>query len=170
MNKNDLRYKKTEIAIKEAYFALKSNTSKPVKVTELCEKAMINKTTFYTHYETIEALKKQVCREYTSEILDKCPDIEKMLTDTKTFVNSAYNLFLENQKMFFKLYENNIHALVDDIESELLKKFSDIGVSQDTEFAIRFCIGGALRLLISNQGEEQLNRTFKLVERFLELL
>jgi len=170
MNKNDLRYKKTEIAIKEAYLALKNNTAKPIKVTELCEKAMINKTTFYTHYETIDALKKQVCQEYTAGILDRCPHIEQMLTDTKAFVNSTYNLFLKNQKMFFKLYENNVNALVDDIESELLKKFSDIGVSEDTEFAIRFCIGGALRLLISNQGQEQLNKTFKLVERFLELL
>lgn len=56
------------------------------------------------------------------------------------------------------------------MEKELLKIVSASNVSEDTEFAVRFCIGGALRLLILNQGEEQLNRTFKLIDRFIELL
>lgn len=170
MNKNDLRFKKTEIAIKEAYMTLKKNSTKPIKVSELCEKAMINKTTFYTHYETMETLKNQICQEYTSELLSSCAHINEILTDTKAFVNDIYSLFNKNEKTILRLYENDINALVNDVEKELLKIVSASNVSEDTEFAVRFCIGGALRLLILNQGEEQLNRTFKLIDRFIELL
>ena len=167
MNKNDLRFKKTEIAIKEAYLTLKGNSTKPVKVTELCEKAMINKTTLYAHYETIEALKKQICRECTSNLLDSCVHINGFLTNTKAFVNDIYILFIENEKMILRLYENDINALVNDVEEELLKIIS---VSKDTEIAVRFCIGGALRLLILNPNDEHLEKTIKLIERFIESL
>ena len=61
MNKNDLRFQKTEMLIKKTYLTLKKRGSSVVKVKDLCEKAMINKTTFYAHYETIDHLHKQVC-------------------------------------------------------------------------------------------------------------
>ncbi len=170
MNKNDLRFKKTEIAIKEAYMTLKENSAKPIKVTELCEKAMINKTTFYAHYETIETLKKQICREFTSKLLGSCAHTNEFLTNTKAFVNDIYVLFNENERTILRLYENDINALVNDIEKELLKKISASKVSKDTEFAVRFCIGGALRLLILNHNDEHLDKTIKLIERFIESL
>lgn len=170
MNKNDLRFKKTETAIKEAYVALKENSTKPVKVTQLCEKAMINKTTFYAHYETIEALKKNICQEYTSGLLGSCAHINEILTNTKIFVNDIYVLFNKNERTILRLYENDINALVNDIEKELLKIISASNVSKDTEFAVRFCIGGALRLLILNPDSEHLDKTVKLIERFIESL
>ncbi len=170
MNKNDLRFKKTEMAIKEAYMTLKENSTKPVKVTELCEKAMINKTTFYAHYETIEALKKQICQECTSKLIGSCSHINEFLTNTKAFVNDIYVLFNENEKIILRLYENDINALVNDVEKELLKIISVSNVSEDTEVAIRFCVGGALRLLILNPNEPHLSKTIALIERFIESL
>ncbi len=170
MNKNDLRFKKTEIAIKEAYMTLKENSAKPIKVTELCEKAMINKTTFYAHYETIETLKKQTCQEYTSKLLNSCAHINELLTNTKAIVNDIYVLFNKNEKIILRLYENDINALVNDVEKELLKIVSVSNVSEDTEFAVKFCIGGALRLLILNPNNEHLDKTIKLIERFIESL
>lgn len=170
MNKNDLRFKKTEIAIKKAYMDLKTSNAKPIKVTELCEKAMINKTTFYTHYETMDALKKQICQEYISKILNNCAHINEMLTDINAFVNDIYTLFNEHKKIILRLYENDINALVNDVEKELLKIIANTNVSEDTEFIIRFCIGGALRLLMLNPKDENLNKTIKLIEGFIKSL
>lgn len=170
MNKNDLRFKKTETAIKNAYVSLKKNNIKPLKVTELCEKAMINKTTFYLHYETMDALKKQVCLEYVSEILKNCPHINEIFTDTKAFVNSIYTVFLQEEKIIFKLYENDVNALVNDVEKELFKTYINKDMSKDTEIAIRFCVGGAFRLLIFNKDAEDLSITIKLIENFIESL
>lgn len=170
MNKNDLRFKKTETAIKAAYISLKQTGTKPVKVTELCAKAMINKTTFYAHYETIEALKKEICRECTTKLLDSCAHSNEILTNTKAFVNDIYVLFNENEKNFLRLYENDINAIVNDVEKYLLEKLDNAIVSEDAGLAVRFCVGGALRLLILNPNGESLDKTIKLIERFIESL
>jgi AcrR family transcriptional regulator len=52
-NKNDLRFVKTERLIRSTYLALRRKARQPVKVRELCEAALINKSTFYAHYETM---------------------------------------------------------------------------------------------------------------------
>ena len=53
----DLRIKKTKIAVKKAFLQLRNNNSlEKVKVKDVCEVAMINKTTFYKHYEDIFTL------------------------------------------------------------------------------------------------------------------
>ena len=53
----DIRIEKTERAIKEAFMELRRE--KPVekiRVKELCDRACINKSTFYAHYQDIYAL------------------------------------------------------------------------------------------------------------------
>ena len=86
MNKNDLRFQKTEIIIKNTYLMLKKHGSTSVKVKELCEAAMINKTTFYSHYETIEHLHKQICLDFVSDILSQGQSINDFSTNTHDFV------------------------------------------------------------------------------------
>ncbi len=170
MNKNDLRFKKTETAIKNAYLHLKKIGNKPIKVTELCKKAMINKTTFYAHYETIDALKKRVCFEYVADILKSCPQINDIKTDIKSIVYATHIHFLKNEKAIYKLYEHDIDAFINDVEKLALEAYIDENLSEEKEIAIRFCIGGAFRLLILNKNEEQINKTIQLIEKFVSAI
>jgi hypothetical protein len=94
MNKNDLRFQKTEKLIKETYISLKKHGSTIVKVKELCEVALINKTTFYAHYETIEHLHKQVCIAFVTEMLGQCYNIENIFTDIHDFVYTVLGIFI----------------------------------------------------------------------------
>ena len=53
----DIRIEKTERAIKQAFMELRRE--KPVekiRVKELCDRACINKSTFYAHYQDIYAM------------------------------------------------------------------------------------------------------------------
>ena len=93
MNKNDLRFQKTELLIKNTYFNLKKHGSTVVKVKDLCEAAMINKTTFYAHYETIEHLHKQICTDFVQEILSDCAYIDRIQGETRAFVYSLLGEF-----------------------------------------------------------------------------
>ena len=45
-NKNDLRYIKTERLIVHTYVDMRMRDPSPVKVSDLCREALINKTTF----------------------------------------------------------------------------------------------------------------------------
>lgn len=169
MNKNDLRFKKTEIAIKETYLSLKKS-KKDIKIKDLCEKAMINKTTFYAHYETLESLKKQVCSESIKKILANCRNVNGIFTDTNAFVNEICDIFRKNSKTILKLYDNDINAVVNDIEKELLNNYISKDTTTDLEFAIHFCIGGAFRLLALDQSQESINKTIYFIEKIVETL
>lgn len=167
MNKNDLRFKKTEILIKESYLALKKN-GKAVKVKDLCEKAMINKTTFYSHYETIEELNDRICSELIAELLNRGPHISLIFTDTKTFITQTYNIFYEKQSLFIKLYNDDINALINDIEKEMFKKYISDDMPIDLKLTIRFGIGGAARLFSFEQDKEQMDKAINLVEEYIK--
>lgn len=164
MNKNDLRFQKTEIAIKNAYLSLKKHGATPVKVNALCEAAMINKTTFYAHYETIESLHKQICTEFVTGILSQCPHIYKLPLDTRSFLFSVLALFEENLPNIEKLYGEDLFSFVNDVEEIFIKKYVPEFISEDIKLAIRFCIGGAFKLLVVEKDPVRIQKTVDLVE------
>lgn len=166
MNKNDLRFQKTEIAIKEAYLSLKKHGSTNVKVTELCEVAMINKTTFYSHYETIEFLHKKICVEFVSAMLKKCEEIYQSPYDIRTLIYTLLDAFMENMATIEKLYGEDLFSLVNDVENVLMEEYMS-GIDEDFELTIRFCIGGAFRLLVFERDLLRVQKTVELVERVL---
>ena len=167
MNKNDLRFQKTELLIKNTYFNLKKHGSTVVKVKDLCEAAMINKTTFYAHYETIEHLHKQICTEFVQEILSDCAYIDRIQGETRAFVYSLLGAFVEKMPTIEKLYGNDLHALVNDVETVLTEHFANESVDEDYELSIRFCIGGAFRLLALEKNPLRIQKTVELIERVL---
>lgn len=163
MNKNDLRFQKTEIAIKNAYLSLKKQGTTVVKVKALCEAAMINKTTFYAHYETVEHLHKQVCREFVAELLSKCAHIDNI----REFVYSVLGVFVNNMPTVEKLYGDDLYALVNDAENVLIELFDQKAVDEDYELSVRFCIGGAFRLLVLEKDPVRVQKTVEFIERIL---
>ncbi len=163
MNKNDLRFQKTEAAIKNAYFSLKKQGDTVVKVKELCEAAMINKTTFYAHYETVEHLHKQVCREFVTELLGRCQQIDNI----REFVYSVLGVFMNSVPTIEKLYGDDLYALVNDAENVLVELFEEKAVDEDYELSVRFCIGGAFRLLVMEKDPVRVQKTVEFIERVL---
>lgn len=66
----DIRIQKTETAIKNAFMELRSQ--KPVEkitVKELCQRAQINKSTFYSHYADVYALSDSMQKETIAFVL-----------------------------------------------------------------------------------------------------
>ena len=167
MNKNDLRFQKTEILIKNTYLSLKKHGSTTVKVKDLCDTAKINKTTFYAHYETIEHLHRAVCREFATNTLATNPYIDKMQSETQVFVYSILNTFFEQMPTIERLYGYDTYALVNDVETVLMENFLKDSVNEDFVLSIRFCIGGAFRLLAFEQDPGKIKKTVELIEKVL---
>ena len=167
MKKNDLRFQKTEIAIKNAYLSLKKHGSTAVKVKELCEAAMINKTTFYAHYETIESLHRQLCREFVAGILSGCENVDKVLSSPRTFATSILNTFEKNMSSIELLYGTDLYAFVNDVEELFMSRYLPETADEDYILSVRFCIGGAFKLLVSERDPVRIQKTLDLVERLL---
>ncbi|HJC89307.1 MAG TPA: TetR/AcrR family transcriptional regulator, partial [Candidatus Eisenbergiella intestinigallinarum] len=81
--KTDLRIQKTEQAIRNAFIELR--TKKPLEkitVKELCELALINKSTFYAHYEDMYALSEAMEQETVDSIIGSIAHLKDYTTES----------------------------------------------------------------------------------------
>lgn len=167
VNKNDLRFIKTEKIIEETYISLKKKTRSQIKVKELCEAALINKTTFYAHYETMEALHEHICKKTIENLLDSCPHIDKVFTDAADFVNSIMKTIQENSEILDTLFGADVTKQINAFEAGLLGYYLTGNESEEMKMKILFTIGGASRLLLGDQSAERINITIKLIRQVL---
>ena len=159
-NKTDLRYIKTEKLIEDTYLSLKRKYRRPIKVSELCEAALINKTTFYTHYETMEALHVHICEKQVGQIIEGCPN-------TGRFVRSFVSAIQSCSPVLEALFHDDLASQINTIESILLKRYLGSGVSPEQELKMIFAIGGAAKILIPAQSEERIQLTIQLIDKVI---
>lgn len=166
-NRMDLRYIKTEKLIENTYLSLKRKYHRPIKVSELCEAALINKTTFYTHYETMEALHAHICEKEVGRIIEGCPNIDTAFTDTGSFVKSLVSAIQNCSPVLEALFYDDMLGQISAIESIILKHYLGRGVSPQQEMKMIFAIGGAAKLLIPDQSEEKIQLTIQLIDKVI---
>lgn len=106
--KQDLRVVKTKTLIKNAFLELiELNGYSKVTVTDIVEKAMINRNTFYLHYYDKEALIDEMITEHY-KITE--PQIGKILfTNVKKYLNNPI-------KMQEHIFKDIIELLLEEIE------------------------------------------------------
>lgn len=94
----DLRIKKTKRAIRSAFYELiKEKPLEKITVREIAERAEINKTTFYAHYETVYDLVDQLEQEAVAEVISQLNTAQGLLSSPRAFVKEIYTLLSENQ-------------------------------------------------------------------------
>ncbi len=168
-NKNDLRFIKTEKLIRETYLDLKKKQTAPVKVTELCSAALINKTTFYAHYETIERLNNSICKETVKNLLDRCELADQAFENMEDFVNALVGAIFAEEETLHALYGDNTSGMLKDFEDELLKLYLQEEEDPDRRNKITFCIGGASRLLFMSRDPERIQTVVQLMQKVFDL-
>ena len=94
----DLRIKKTKRAIRSAFYELiREKPLEKITVREIAERAEINKTTFYAHYETVYDLVDQLEQEAVAEVISQLNTVQGLLSSPRTFVREMYALLSKNQ-------------------------------------------------------------------------
>ena len=94
----DLRIKKTKRAIRNAFYELiKEKPLEKITVREIAERAEINKTTFYAHYETVYDLVDQLEQEAVAEVISQLNTAQGLLSSPRAFVKEIYTLLSKNQ-------------------------------------------------------------------------
>lgn len=83
----DLRVKKTRRAIRSAFYSLlMEKPFEKITVKDITERAEINKTTFYAHYDTIYDLVDQLEEEIVADVIARLDGAMILLTDPHNFV------------------------------------------------------------------------------------
>ncbi len=162
MNKAESKYASTAARMDEALIAcLEKKDLAYITVKEICERAGVNRSTFYLHYETVADLLDE-CVEYTN---NKCfqrysadlTDMEKRLASDRPedsilispaylrpyleFVRSnkrIYQVVLEHQEVFRT--RRTFQQLFDSIFSPTLDKFHF--PEPEKAYIVHFYLGG----------------------------
>ena len=117
--KEDLRITKTkkllyEVLLKE----METNAFEDIKVADLCSLSMINRSTFYSHYNDKYDLFVDLLNTLKKELFDKL-DENKYIVSTKEYYMELIRLLLdhleEHKKIYYSIILSNRNSLVVDI-------------------------------------------------------
>ena len=117
----DIRVEKTRQSIINAFIELRSHRElERITIKELCERARINKSTFYSHYQDIYHLSDTLETEEVVSIMENLSHPEKVLEDTADFSRELFMGFLAKDALIGILFSGSrSKCLVQKIEIAL---------------------------------------------------
>ena len=142
----DLRVKKTERAIRNAFFQLiQEKPLEKITVKEISELAEINKTTFYAHYDTLYDLAETLERETIDSVIANLDGFFQLFDDPRAFVYDMYDMlsFYNTTKMQAHLSPGQ--SFSHQLSQALVNKVKEQGIHPE-DYG---CIGTLLVFLIN---------------------
>lgn len=147
----DLRVLKTKKNIREAFLELRKNRSlDDIKVNALCEKAMVNKTTFYNHYQDIYELSEELEAEVLDDFFVSFTNIDKMLTDANSFISGMHLALERNNDMLRILFMDKLDELIGRIEKRIKNYYT-----KEDQMLVSFLIGGSIHLMMKSKNKNE---------------
>ena len=161
----DLRIQKTLTAIKRAYIEEKkrNRTVNEIKVTDICRRAMINKTTFYKHYCDIMDFEDKFETETVAEILNECEHKFKIFDNTELFVKELNDIFIKKKEIINLVFDSRMHVFFKKLEKLLIEFYIEQNRSEEEILLLKFCIGGAINVLAKEFNTNSLKVVIKFI-------
>lgn len=104
----DRRTVRTRSSIINAFLELRSYREiERITVKELCEKAAINKSTFYTHFSDIYALSEYLEKQVADDIISGLEHPECAFSDPDLFTKELLNGFLAHESLIHTLFSGS---------------------------------------------------------------
>lgn len=153
----DLRIQKTELAIKNAFIELRSRKPlEKITVKELCALAVINKSTFYAHYEDIYALSEAMEKETVASIIGSIDHLKDYTPDKSDIYTRELCLAFMSQISLIRILfsgreQSHLGCRLDTALKELLfYKYPEYKNDMSRQILISYCIQGAYHAFLNN--------------------
>ena len=111
MNKQESKYTATASLMDEALLLLlEKKELAAITVKELCEKAGVNRTTFYLHYENMHDLLEETIEMINKKFLDSLSNVSGINHKKEVLTNEKYlkpylNLIKENRRAYRVIHQ-----------------------------------------------------------------
>lgn len=106
----DIRVIKSKKSIFDAFVNLRSKKElRKITVKELCEKALINKSTFYTYYEDMFDLSDKIESEVVDGIVSTISYPQMMIDEPAKFYKNLLGAMTENKKLIDTVFSGSQH-------------------------------------------------------------
>ena len=146
--KTDLRIVKTKKAIKDTFLEMRKTTPlEKIRVRDICSKALINKSTFYSHYADAFALSEELGDEAIDEFWGKLQYKDCLFSDQEQFLSEMPEVFDSNMELLLPLFKGRMDAAFQKIKARLKEFYTYEGMTQAEEIKLDFVIGGTLHAM-----------------------
>lgn len=183
MKKEDLRIRKTKNNLYKSLLQLMEEMPfEDIKVTDICNKAMINRSTFYDHYndkyELLIAITETIKEEIQTTLKTKedTKNIkEYFLECLKLLMQSMHeNLDIYSTLAIIKKINNSVaydmifNAFIEEANNTLNKKYVNRSTIPNETITL-FCISGVMKVLmeeildVENFDEERIINQFEIL-------
>lgn len=166
--KTDLRIVKTHKSLYEALIQLlEEKEYEEIKVSDLCEKAMVNRSTFYAHFSDKYDLLDSFIRDLKQSLIDELNKNNK-INSAKEYYMELIKLFInhidENKQTYRSIIINNRNSILvdmfyDTVRNDCKKRLGTLPNSLDEQIPddiiIEFYLGAIVNLGIewANKGK-----------------
>lgn len=159
----DIRVEKTKNAISSVFLELRAKkTLEKITVKELCARAQINKSTFYSHYHDIYDLAEQLENEVIASVVDSVSAPEKIFEDPERFTKELMLGYISCGAMLHTLFSGTrTSELPRKMELYFKKKLYAMDpeslASPEKNIAVTYAIYGGYHAFMENRsfGDEQ---------------
>ena len=137
-NKNDLRAIKTKNSLYNALLELmKEKTFEEIKVSDICNKAPINRATFYSHYKDKYELLSSSINDLKISLTNEL-NKNNNINSTKEYYIEMIKLFLnhieEKKDTYLAIAINNRNSILTDIihdviDNDIISKLSNLKIT-----------------------------------------
>lgn len=191
MNKSESKYFNTAVKMDKAFLELLSiKDFEYITVKEICEKAGVNRSTFYLHYETIGDLLAE-CLNYVNEHFssyfknvnrNKFKDIEnishsELYLMTPEYLSPYLSYIKENRKLFYTSLqkhtslglEKNYKKMFVYIFNPILERFNV--PENERKYVMAFYIEGIIAIIkewLKSDCKESVEDMIKIIQRHFE--
>ena len=143
----DLRIVKTKQQIKQAFLALRHKyTPEKIKVKDICELAMINKTTFYKYYVDSLALANKVEESCMEKLMNAFSEKKSLFESPKAYVQGLLSATEKYDEELRAVYRDRKEAFVAKLEQRLMSA-CESGENTERSMAATFMISGTAHVL-----------------------
>lgn len=167
MNKSESKYFNTAIKMDKAFLALlEEKDFEYITVKELCQKANVNRSTFYLHYENMTDLLAESIEHMNSDFLsyfkikvtkfleniEKCPIEDLILVSSKYL--TPYLIYIKKNKKLFQTaikraatlnLDNAYQRMIEHIFNPILERFR-FPISE-RKYVIAFYVNGIIAII-----------------------
>ena len=123
MNRSESKFNNSAKKMQGALVALlETNEFADINIMDICQKAGVNRSTFYAHYDNTYDLLRETHEAMIGNFLSECTfdnpvdlsDMRKLDKDDLNFISPKYLLpylqYIQKHKRLFKIYADNSHA------------------------------------------------------------
>ena len=186
MNKSESKYFNTAVKMDEAFMEiLEQKDFEYISVKEICERAGVNRSTFYLHYETVnDLLEESIChmnekfQEYFSQsgdaLVGRIPkaDLGELYLVTPDYLKPYLEYIKEHQRIFLTAIKRSTILRLDDaynrmythVLNPIMERFS---VSEkEKKYLLSFYMNGILAVIktwISENCEDDIDYIVKII-------